>query len=59
MGQDWAHLCRLMDYLIDLNRNGQAILLITHDDRLVYRYAQQVIRMEDGRIVSKEITTRS
>lgn len=52
MGQDWAHLSRLMDYLTQLNENGQAILLITHDDRLVCRYARRIVRMAGGRIVA-------
>lgn len=52
MGQDWAHLSRLMDYLVHLNDNGQAILLITHDDRLVCRYARRIVRMSEGRVVA-------
>lgn len=52
MGQDWAHLSRLMDYLTHLHGSGQAILLITHDDRLVCRYAQRIVRMEKGRVVA-------
>jgi len=51
MGQDWAHLSHLMDSLIQLNHNGQAILLITHDDKLVCRYARRIILLEEGRIV--------
>ena len=46
MGQDWDHLTRLMDYLTHLYRNGQTILLITHDDRLVCRYAKRIIRLD-------------
>lgn len=52
LGQDWAHLSKLMDYLVHLNDNGQAILLITHDDRLVCRYARRIVRMVAGRIVA-------
>jgi energy-coupling factor transporter ATP-binding protein EcfA2 len=52
MGQDWAHLSRLMDYLTYLHQNGQAILLITHDDRLVCRYARRIIRLAEGRVVA-------
>jgi len=52
MGQDWAHLSRLMDYLTELYQSGQAILLITHDDRLVCRYAQRIIRLAEGKILS-------
>ncbi len=50
MGQDWAHLSRLMESLIQLNHNGQTILLITHDDKLVCRYARRIILLEEGRI---------
>ncbi len=49
-GQDWGHLQRLMDFLVTLNRHGATILLITHDYELVYRYAQRVIVLQDGRV---------
>jgi energy-coupling factor transport system ATP-binding protein len=52
MGQDWAHLSHLMESLTQLNRYGQAILLITHDDKLVCRYARRIILLEEGRIVA-------
>ena len=52
MGQDWAHLSRLMDYLTFLHDNGQTILLITHDDRLVCRYARRIVRLAGGRVVA-------
>lgn len=52
MGQDWDHLSRLMDYLIHLYHSGQTILLITHDDRLICRYAQRIVRLADGRVVA-------
>ncbi len=51
LGQDWRHLQQLMDFLVRLNRQGTAILLITHDYKLVYRYARRVILMEAGRII--------
>jgi energy-coupling factor transport system ATP-binding protein len=50
LGQDWGHLQQLMDFILALNRQGTAILLITHDYKLVYRYAQRVILMNGGRI---------
>jgi energy-coupling factor transporter ATP-binding protein EcfA2 len=52
MGQDWAHLSRLMDYLTYLHHNGQTILLITHDDRLICRYARRIVRLAEGRVVA-------
>jgi energy-coupling factor transporter ATP-binding protein EcfA2 len=51
LGQDWRHLQQLMDFLVRLNRQGTAILLITHDYKLVYRYAHRVILIDAGRIL--------
>jgi energy-coupling factor transporter ATP-binding protein EcfA2 len=53
MGQDGAHLSLMMESLIRLNHNGQAILLITHDDKLVCRCAKRIILLEGGRIVAE------
>jgi energy-coupling factor transport system ATP-binding protein len=50
LGQDWAHLQQLMDFLRQLNQQGTAVLLITHDYKLVHRYASRIILMEDGRV---------
>jgi energy-coupling factor transport system ATP-binding protein len=50
-GQDWGHLQRLMDFLAELNQRGASILLISHDYKLVHRYASRVVLMADGRIV--------
>jgi energy-coupling factor transport system ATP-binding protein len=60
VGQDWGHLQQLMDFLLTLNQQGTAILLITHDYKLVHHYARRVLLLRDGRIVSlkhKEITS--
>ena len=51
LGQDWGHLQRLMDFLCQLNAAGTAVLLISHDYKLVHRYAKQILYMEDGRIL--------
>jgi len=50
MGQDWGSLSRVMDFLAELNGHGQAILLITHDYKLVCRYAERIVVLEDGQI---------
>ena len=52
LGQDWGHLQQLMDYVQQLNRRGTAVLLISHDYKLLFHYAQRVILMEKGRIIS-------
>jgi energy-coupling factor transport system ATP-binding protein len=51
LGQDWRHLGQLMDYLTRLNQQGTSILLITHDYKLVHRYARRVILMDEGRLI--------
>jgi len=51
LGQDWEHLSRLMNYLKTLNECGTAILLISHDYKLVHRYVHRVLLMEEGKIV--------
>ncbi len=55
MGQDWGHLSAFMDHVSRLNGKGMAILLITHDDELVRRYAQRVLLLRDGRIAGRGI----
>jgi putative ABC transport system ATP-binding protein len=42
--------------LEDLNRRGQTIVLVTHDERLADRAAQRVVRLVDGRIVGGQQT---
>jgi energy-coupling factor transport system ATP-binding protein len=50
MGQDWRHLSGFMDFLKDLNERGTTILLITHDYKLVCRYARRIAVLSEGRI---------
>jgi energy-coupling factor transporter ATP-binding protein EcfA2 len=50
MGQDWGSLSRAMDFLSKLNGHGQAILLITHDHKLVCHYAERILQLEDGTV---------
>jgi putative ABC transport system ATP-binding protein len=38
--------------LEDLNRRGQTIVLVTHDERLAERAAHRIVRLVDGRIVA-------
>jgi energy-coupling factor transporter ATP-binding protein EcfA2 len=52
MGQDWGSLSRVMDFLTRLNGNGQSILLVTHDYKLVCRYADRILLLEDGKVSS-------
>ena len=50
---------QVMAILADLNRSGQTILLVTHDERLARANASRVIRLVDGAVVSdRRETTR-
>jgi energy-coupling factor transport system ATP-binding protein len=55
VGQDWIHLSALMEYLAALKNEGKSILLITHDERLVRRFADRVVYLQDGRIAADEV----
>jgi energy-coupling factor transporter ATP-binding protein EcfA2 len=58
LGQDRGHLQQLMEFTARLNRQGTAILLITHDYKLVYRFARRIIVMKDGRITLDGVLQR-
>ncbi len=57
VGQDWRHLSSFMDFLITLNQTGSTILLITHDYKLVHRYAQRILLLREGRIAVDGVPT--
>jgi putative ABC transport system ATP-binding protein len=38
--------------LLDLNAQGQTLILVTHSPELAHRYARRVVHIADGRIVS-------
>jgi putative ABC transport system ATP-binding protein len=42
---------QVMELLCELHRDGQTILLVTHDPKLATRHAARVISVVDGRIV--------
>jgi energy-coupling factor transporter ATP-binding protein EcfA2 len=52
VGQDWIHLSALMEYLAGLRSQGKSILVITHDERLVRRFADRIVYLRDGRIAA-------
>jgi energy-coupling factor transport system ATP-binding protein len=50
-GQDWYTAKVLMEKLKRINDEGCAIVLITHNMKLVAEYAQRVIAMSQGRMI--------
>lgn len=49
IGQDQQHLTQVMNFVSGLNQQGQTVLLITHDRRLVERYANAVWEIKEKR----------
>lgn len=50
-GQDYGMVRGIMDLLEELHRQGNAVLIITHDMTLVANYCQRVVVLLDGRNV--------
>lgn len=50
LGADWGHVENVFTCLGELAERGAAVLVITHDDKVVCRYADRVVRIEEGRI---------
>jgi putative ABC transport system ATP-binding protein len=47
------------ELLLDLNRAGQTLILVTHDPALAARHAKRVIRIVDGQIAGATAMTRA
>ncbi|HEX4659475.1 MAG TPA: ABC transporter ATP-binding protein, partial [Streptosporangiaceae bacterium] len=43
---------RIGDVLLDINRAGQTLLLVTHNPQLAARYASRTVQLVDGTIAS-------
>jgi putative ABC transport system ATP-binding protein len=41
---------QVMELLVELNRGGQTVLLVTHDAKLAAHYAGRVVSLVDGRV---------
>jgi energy-coupling factor transporter ATP-binding protein EcfA2 len=52
VGQDWGHMGRFMEAVRALNERGSAVLLITHDYKLVHHWASRIVVLDQGRIVA-------
>jgi len=50
---DTANTQQVVDILLKLCRNGVAVLVATHDDRII-AHAQRVISIQDGSLLNKE-----
>ena len=51
-GQDMRGCRLIMDLLANLRQRGYTIILVTHNEKVIAEYAQQLIVMEAGTVVS-------
>jgi energy-coupling factor transport system ATP-binding protein len=56
LGLDWGRLEGLFGCLRELTRRNRAIIIATHDDKVVCRYADRVLRLEEGSIGGDDYT---
>ncbi|MGL5757007.1 MAG: ABC transporter ATP-binding protein [Paraclostridium sp.] len=47
-GQDFKHYNEIMEFLLDLNKKGVTIIMITHDMHLMLEYTNRAIVLSDG-----------
>ena len=48
-GQDFRHYNEIMEFLVELNKKGVTIIMITHDMHLMLEYTNKAIVLADGK----------
>lgn len=51
-GQDYFHYTEIMEFLVELNRQGYTILMVTHDMHLMLEYTPRAIVFSEGKLLS-------
>ena len=57
-GQDFRHYTEIMEFLLELNRQGVTIVMITHDMHLMLEYASRAAVFSDGKIIADDSPAR-
>lgn len=52
LGLEWGGSLHLMEAMLELNREGHTLLFISHDMRIVARYAQQCALLSAGQLLA-------
>lgn len=53
-GQDLRHYTEIMEFLVELNRQGMTILMVTHDMHIMLEYTPRAIVITDGQIIADD-----
>ncbi|MFC2063574.1 ABC transporter ATP-binding protein [Chloroflexota bacterium] len=51
-GQDFRHYTEIMEFLVEINKLGVTIILITHDMHLMLEYTPRAIVLSGGRMIT-------
>ncbi|MCE5236452.1 MAG: ABC transporter ATP-binding protein [Clostridiaceae bacterium] len=51
-GQDYRHYTEIMRFLLDLNKKGVTVALITHDMHLMLEYTPRAVVLSDGELIA-------
>ena len=55
-GQDYRHYTDIMEFLLELNRHGVTVILITHDMHLMLEYSNRAVVFSDGHKIADDTT---
>lgn len=53
-GQDYRHYTDIMEFLLELNRKGVTVIMITHDMHLMLEYSNRAVVFNDSRKVADD-----
>ena len=51
-GQDYRHYTDIMEFLVEINKLGVTIMLITHDMHLMLEYTPRAIVLAGGKLIA-------
>lgn len=57
-GQDFRHYTEIMDFLLELNKQGVTVIVITHDMHLMLEYTPRAIVFADGKKIADDSAVR-
>lgn len=51
-GQDFRHYTEIMEFLVEINKLGVTVILITHDMHLMLEYTPRAVVLSEGRLIA-------
>ena len=53
-GQDYRHYTEIMEFLIQLNKLGITVIMVTHDMHLMLEYADRAVVFSHGKVIADD-----